>query len=103
VRNGKTTPNIKNVLDDDLNHHYLKGNGLKREAFISGRRVFGLKTEFPCVKQPRDNTGETFYVIHHMREFVRDHQLLVEPSRHKSSRDIASKLLDKTPKDSIHR
>jgi hypothetical protein len=72
--------NIKSVLDDALNRYYLKGNGLKREVVIRGRRVFGHKTEFPCVKQPKDCTVEAFYAIHHMREFVRDHQLLVEPS-----------------------
>jgi hypothetical protein len=73
IRNRKTTPNIKNVLDDDLNRYYLKVNDLKREIVISGRRVFSLKTEFPRVKQPRDSTREAFYAIYHMREFVRDH------------------------------
>jgi hypothetical protein len=72
--------NIKSVLDDALNRYYLKGNGLKREVVIRGRRVFGHKTEFPCVKQPKDSTMEAFYVINHMREFVRYHRLLVEPS-----------------------
>ena len=32
------------------------------------------------MKQPRNSTEEAFYAIHHMREFVRDHRLLVEPS-----------------------
>jgi hypothetical protein len=52
VQNRKTT-SANNVLDDALNRYYLKGNGLKREVVIKGRRVFGHKTEFPCVKQQK--------------------------------------------------
>jgi hypothetical protein len=60
--------------------NYLKGNDLKREVVIRGRHVFVQKTEFHCVKQPKDSTMEAFYAIHHMHEFLRDHRLLVEPS-----------------------
>jgi hypothetical protein len=56
----KNHTNIGNVLDDALNRYYFKGNGLKREVVINGRRVFGHKTEFPCVKQPRESTREAF-------------------------------------------
>jgi hypothetical protein len=75
----KKYTNIKNVLDDALNCYYLKGNGLKIKVVIKGKRVFDHETEFPCVKQPKDSTMEAFYAIHHMREFVWDHRLLVEP------------------------
>ena len=30
------------------------------------------QTEFPCIKQPANNTMEAYYAIHHMREFVED-------------------------------
>jgi hypothetical protein len=76
----KNYTNIKNVLDDALNRYYLKDNGLKREVVIRGMRVFGHKTEFPCMKQPKDSTMKAIYAIHHMREFVRDHRLLVDLS-----------------------
>ena len=52
----------------------------KVENFKNGKHVFKHVTEFPCVKQPARSLKEAFYVLHHLRGFVHDCQMLTLPS-----------------------
>ncbi|KAK1680025.1 hypothetical protein QYE76_040873 [Lolium multiflorum] len=45
-----------------------------------GKHKFKHVFEFPCVKQPENSTLDAFYVMHHLKGFVRDSQNLRLPS-----------------------
>ncbi|KAK1607141.1 hypothetical protein QYE76_030814 [Lolium multiflorum] len=45
-----------------------------------GKHKFKHVFEFPCVKQPENSTLDAFYVMHHLKGFVRDSQNLLLPS-----------------------
>ena len=83
---------IKSVLDDALEGYASKGCSFANktaECFQNGKHVFKHVTEFPCVKQPAHSMKEAFYVLHHLRGFVRDCKMLTLPS---SIRGWAEKL-----------
>ena len=74
---------IKSVLDDALEGYASKGCNFANKTvkcIRNGKHMFKHITEFPCVKQPARSVKEAFYVLHHLRGFVRDCQMLTLPS-----------------------
>ena len=70
---------IKSVLDDALEGYASKGCSFANkgaECIRNGKHVFKHVTQFPCVKQSAHSVKEAFYVLHHLRGFVHDCQML---------------------------
>ncbi|KAK1631515.1 hypothetical protein QYE76_005830 [Lolium multiflorum] len=79
----KNYARIRGVLDDALEGYFKKGGAFKEKAECfrdDGKHKFKHVFEFPCVKQPENSTLDAFYVMHHLKGFVRDSQNLLLPS-----------------------
>ncbi|KAK1647216.1 hypothetical protein QYE76_065021 [Lolium multiflorum] len=79
----KNYARIRGVLDDALEGYFKKGGAFKEKAECfrdDGKHKFKHLFEFPCVKQPENSTLDAFYVMHHLKGFVRDSQNLRLPS-----------------------
>ncbi|KAK1618240.1 hypothetical protein QYE76_023757 [Lolium multiflorum] len=79
----KNYARIRGVLDDALEGYFKKGGAFKEKAECfrdDGKHKFKHVFEFPCVKQPENSTLDAFYVMHHLKGFVRDSQNLRLPS-----------------------
>ena len=72
---------LKNVLNDALVWFFYSGGSVRKPKRQSGRLVFGHKTDFPCIKQPENSMLSAYYVLHHMREYIRDEEKLRMPSQ----------------------
>jgi hypothetical protein len=73
--NKKNYARIRGVLDDALEGYYKKGGAFKDKGGCfrdDGKHKFKHVFEFPCVKQPAGNTLEAFFVMHHLKGFIRD-------------------------------
>lgn len=77
----KDYSNVKKVLDNALTGYHARGGKITREKVVQGARVFTHTTTFACVKQPAGSNRDTYYVLHHMRAYVRDQQFLTLPSQ----------------------
>src|SRR3954467_13137646 len=71
----------RKVLDDVLPGYAQSGGAFSRPICKYGKHVFSHNTTFCCVKQPRGGQKGAYYAIHHMRAIVRDHHLLLLPSK----------------------
>ena len=72
---------IKAVLNDALSAYAEKEEGIiKRKNTWRGKNIFGHKLVFPCIKQAPSTKMEAWYLIHHMREYIKDQQRLQFPS-----------------------
>ena len=67
---------IKDVLDDALTGYSYREGIIKRKNQRRGKYTFIHKTEFACIKQAPGSTREAWYVIYHMREYIKDEQRL---------------------------
>jgi hypothetical protein len=76
----KDYTHLKDVLDNALCGFNFKGGAIRVSKCRSCKLAFGHRTKFPYVKQPPNSMRDGYYVIHHMREFVRDQQQLALPS-----------------------
>lgn len=45
-----------------------------------GKHVFMHHTKFPCAKQPTNSVKEAFYVLHHIKGFMRDSRVEALPA-----------------------
>jgi hypothetical protein len=80
---------IKGVLDDAINSFVEKAGPIKKEVVRQGQLIFKHNTTFPCLKQPANSSRDSYYAIHHMREFVRD-QFLLLSSLQERRKDFAN-------------
>ena len=77
VNRDKDYTNIKLVLNEALNAYAQSEGVLKREKrTVRGKIIFTQKVIFPCIKQSPGSKMEAWYLINHMREFVKDQQQL---------------------------
>ena len=71
---------IKDVLNDALNAYVEKEGVVKIKVTWRGKNVSGHKFVFPCIKQAAGTKMEAWYLIHHMREYIKDQQQRQFPS-----------------------
>jgi hypothetical protein len=91
----KNYTKLKKVLDSGLCCFALKGGIVKKPIRKSGKMVFGYKTEFPCLKQLPNSMRDAYYVILHMRDFIRDHQQVkMQSDLDKWGKDLANSVDD---------
>ncbi|XBI51893.1 hypothetical protein VPH35_034350 [Triticum aestivum] len=72
--NKKDYTHIKSVLDGAIFYYDARGGEIKDKKKKDGRPAFSHKTDFCCIQQPSDSLSDGFYVLHHMLEYIRDHQ-----------------------------
>ena len=71
---------IKGVLDNALTGYYFKGGHIKKPKCKSGKIIFGHKTDFWCIRQPKNSNLDAYYVLQYMEEFKQDETKLFEPT-----------------------
>ncbi|KAK1619205.1 hypothetical protein QYE76_024722 [Lolium multiflorum] len=76
---------IRGVLDEAI-LGYSKNGGTfdKKGEFIrpdTKKLRFKHVIDFPCIKQPADNMKEAFYVLHHLKGFVADAEIMSLPPK----------------------
>jgi hypothetical protein len=76
----KDYTNIKRVLDHALIGYKMMAGPIKREKKQQGLNVFTHVASFPCAKKPRGSAKEAYYVLHHMRGFIREQEHLTLPA-----------------------
>ena len=74
--NKKDYTHIKSVLDSAMFYYGARAGEVKDKKKKDGRPGFGHKTDFYCIQQLSDSLNDVFYVLHHMLEYIQDHQKL---------------------------
>lgn len=92
---------IRGVLDEAL-VFYSKNGGIfeEKEKFI-GR--FKHVINFPCIKQPDDSIKEAFYVLHHLKVFVADAEMMSLPPGMRDPQKMAGEITDADLREDFHR
>jgi hypothetical protein len=101
----KNYSRIRGVLDDALEGYFKKGGAFKEKAECfrdDGKHKFKHVFEFPCVKQPENSTLEAFYVMHHLKGFVRDSQNLLLPSALRGWSEKLARINDDDLREDFH-
>ncbi|KAK1621331.1 hypothetical protein QYE76_026848 [Lolium multiflorum] len=101
----KNYARIRGVLDDALEGYFKKGGAFKEKAECfrdDGKHKFKHVFEFPCVKQPENSTLEAFYVMHHLKGFVRDSQNLRLPSALRGWAEKLARINDDDLREDFH-
>ena len=88
---------IKAVLNDALNGYAHRQGFFKKKNVRRGKHQFFHREEFACIKQAPGGAREAWYLIHHMREYVKDCQKLQFPS----ARDKWCKLMSEATDSEI--
>ncbi|KAK1628180.1 hypothetical protein QYE76_002495 [Lolium multiflorum] len=101
----KNYARIRGVLDDALEGYFKKGGAFKEKAECfrdDGKHKFKHVFEFPYVKQPENSTLEAFYVMHHLKGFVRDSQNLLLPSALRGWAEKLARINDDDLREDFH-
>ena len=97
---------IKGVLDEALEGYAQKGGHFDKKGECirtNGKHGFKHVTTFPCVKQPADSVKEAFYVLHHLKGFVRDAETMRLPSSIREWAKMAGEINDADLREDFHR
>ena len=76
----KDYEHIKSVMNDALTGYAFHEGPMEVRKEKDGKLVFSHHTNFKSVTQPATSDQDAFYVLMHMREYVRDQQQLQLPS-----------------------
>ena len=64
---------VRDVMDDALFHFHTHGGCIKKIKKRKGSSLPGFRVneKFPCLQQPAHSVMDSYYVIHHISEYVR--------------------------------
>jgi hypothetical protein len=98
---------IRSVLDKDI-LFYSKNGGIFHEKgkFIrpdTKKHRFKHVINFPCIKQPDDSMKEAFYVLHHLKGFVADAEMMRLPPSMRDTNKMAGEINDADLREDFHR
>ncbi|KAK1609437.1 hypothetical protein QYE76_033110 [Lolium multiflorum] len=76
---------MRGVLDEAI-LGYSKNGGTfneKGEFIRPDTKKLGFKhvIDFPCIKQPTDSIKDAFYVLHHLKGFIADAEMMSLPPK----------------------
>ena len=96
---------IRGVLNEALEGYTKKGCTFvdKGECIKDGKHVFKHVLDFPCVKQSTTGAKEAFYVLHHLKGYVRDCHNLTLPSSLRGWAETLAKIDDADLREDFHR
>src|SRR3954464_5204844 len=69
------------LLDSALQVFGMRGGHIEKKTRRKGAPCFTHKTDFCSIHQPEGSTNDGYYVIHLMKEFKKDQQLLRMPNK----------------------
>jgi hypothetical protein len=95
----------RGVLDDTLEGYYKQGGTFKDKGVCfrdDGKYKFKNMFEVPCAKQPADSVKKAFYVMHHLKVFVRDSQNLTLPSAFRGWAEKLARINDDDLREEFH-
>jgi hypothetical protein len=95
----------RGVLDDTLEGYYKQGGTFKDKGVCfrdDGKYKFKNMFEVPCAKQPADSVKKAFYVMHHLKVFVRDSQNLTLPSALRGWAEKLARIDDDDLREDFH-
>ena len=98
---------IRGVLDEAI-LGYSKNGGTfdKKGEFIRpDTKKIGFKhvIDFPCIKQPADSMKEAFYVLHHLKGFVADAEMMSLPPSQRDPIKMTGEINDADLREDFHR
>src|SRR6266480_1609638 len=98
---------IMGVLDEAL-LFYSKHGGIfheKGKSIRADTKEPGFKhvINFPCIKQPEHSMKEAFYVLHHLKSFVTDAELMLLPPSKRDNSKMAGEISDADLREDFHR
>jgi len=95
---------VRSVLDEALECYAdAKGPFKKNQEFFSdGKHKFKHVFQFPCVKQPAGSLRDAFYVLHHLKGWVRDCQMLTMPSAVREWAERLARINDDDLREDFH-
>ncbi|KAK1680061.1 hypothetical protein QYE76_040909 [Lolium multiflorum] len=98
---------IRGVLDEAI-LGYSKNGGTfdKKGEFIrpdTGKLGFKHVIDFPCIKQAADIMKEDFYVLHHLKGFVADAEMMSLPPSMRDPNKMAGEINDADLREDFHR
>ena len=97
---------VRSVLDDALEAYALANGGpfkQNHEFFRDdGKRRFKHVFQFPCVKQPVGSSRDAFYVLHHLKGYVRDIRNLRLPSAVREWAENLARISDSDLREDFH-
>jgi hypothetical protein len=98
---------IRSVLDEAI-LFYSKNGGIFHEKgkFIrpdTKEQGFKHVINFPCIKQPDDSMKEAFYVLHHLKGFVADAEMMRLPPSKRDPKKMAGEISDADLREDFHR
>src|SRR3954471_20318382 len=98
---------IRGVLDDAI-LGYSKNGGTfnKKGQYVkSDTKKPGFKhvIDFPCIKQPAGSIKEAFYVLHHLKGFVEDAEMMCLPPSQRDPIKMAGEINDDDLREDFHR
>ncbi|KAK1613009.1 hypothetical protein QYE76_036682 [Lolium multiflorum] len=98
---------IRGVLDEAI-LGYSKNGGTfdKKGALIRpDTKKLGFKhvIDFPCINQPADSMKEAFYVLHHLKRYVADAEMMSLPPSMRDATKMAGDINDADLREDFHR
>ena len=103
----KDYTSIKRVLDDALEGYAQKGGPFEKNGECltknTNKHRFRHGTEFHCIKQKPHSMKEAFYILHHIKGFVRDVEKTRMPSSLREWTKYAGEITDFDLRQDFHR
>jgi hypothetical protein len=101
------TPKIRGVLDDAI-LGYSKNGGTfdKKGQYIkpyTKKPGFKHVIDFPCIKQLAGSIKEAFYVLHHLKGFVEDAEMMCLPPSQRHPIKMSGEINDADLREDFHR
>ncbi|KAK1670108.1 hypothetical protein QYE76_058267 [Lolium multiflorum] len=98
---------IRGVLDEAI-LGYSKNGGTfdKKGEFVRpDTKKLGFKhvIDFPCIKQPAGSIKEAFYVLHHLKGFVEDAEMMSLPPSKRDPIKMSGEINDDDLREDFHR
>jgi len=99
---------IKGVLDESLEGYAQKGGHFEKDKkgeclTNDNKHRFRHGTEFHCIKQWPGSVKDAFYVLHHIKGFVRDAEKTRWPSSLQEWSKNAGEITDSELREDFHR
>ncbi|KAK1609280.1 hypothetical protein QYE76_032953 [Lolium multiflorum] len=98
---------IRGVLDEAILGYFKNGGTFdKKGEFVRpDTKKLGFKhvIDFPCIKQPAGSIKEAFYVLHHLKGFVEDAEMMSLPPSKRDPIKMSGEINDDDLREDFHR
>ncbi|KAK1645402.1 hypothetical protein QYE76_063207 [Lolium multiflorum] len=96
---------IRGVLDEAILGYSKNGGTFDKKGVRPDTKKLGFKhvIDFPCIKQPAGSIKEAFYVLHHLKGFVEDAEMMSLPPSKRDPIKMSGEINDDDLREDFHR